>query len=268
MIKIYLLLFITFAAACIGAICGLGSGLLVKPTLAYLNIFSNPEITTFLSGCSVLAMTSYSIIKNIYNNKVSKNKTSNNLHPVMLLIISAALGGIIGKSLFHTIQHLISNFKMINIIQTLILLVLTIITLIYLHYRNKIKSLNLSNKFLEILVGIGLGLISGLIGVGGGPINLMALFLLFGMSNKRASINSLYIAFFSQLTSVSYSLFHGILTIVSAKFIFLMCIGGLLGGIVGRYLALKLSDETTNKILKALLWIIIIINIANLFKFS
>lgn len=268
MVKIALVLVITFVAACIGAICGLGSGLLVKPTLAYLNIFSNPEITTFLSGCSVLAMTSYSVIKNIYNTKISKNKPQDNLHPVMLLIVSAALGGIIGKNLFHTIQQLINNFKIINIIQTIILLILTVVTLIYLHYRGKIKSLNLSNKFLEILVGIGLGLISGLIGVGGGPINLMALFLLFGMSNKQASINSLYIAFFSQLTSVSYSLFHGVLAIVNAKFIFLMCIGGLLGGIVGRYLALKLSDQTTGKILKILLWTIVIINIGNLIKFS
>ncbi len=45
-----------------GAICGIGGGVIIKPTLDAFGVLSVSTIS-FLSGCTVLAMTCYSVIK-------------------------------------------------------------------------------------------------------------------------------------------------------------------------------------------------------------
>lgn len=51
---------VSFAASVVGAICGIGGGMIIKPTL---DIFGWVSVSTisFLSGCTVLAMSCYSV---------------------------------------------------------------------------------------------------------------------------------------------------------------------------------------------------------------
>lgn len=60
---IYLVyILISFLASVIGCICGIGGGVIIKPVMDAFHIYSVSTIS-FMSGCIVLAMTSYSFIK-------------------------------------------------------------------------------------------------------------------------------------------------------------------------------------------------------------
>ncbi|MBQ2105458.1 MAG: sulfite exporter TauE/SafE family protein, partial [Lachnospiraceae bacterium] len=59
---VFVLVFaICFLASVIGAICGIGGGVIIKPALDAFGIMDVSTIS-FLSGCTVLSMTTYSVI--------------------------------------------------------------------------------------------------------------------------------------------------------------------------------------------------------------
>ena len=53
---------ISFGASIVGSICGIGGGVIIKPVLDAFGVLSVSTIS-FLSGCTVLAMTCYSVIR-------------------------------------------------------------------------------------------------------------------------------------------------------------------------------------------------------------
>ena len=53
---------VSFCASVVGAICGIGGGVLIKPLLDAFGILSVASIS-FLSGCTVLSMSCYSVVK-------------------------------------------------------------------------------------------------------------------------------------------------------------------------------------------------------------
>ena len=59
---------VAFLASVIGAICGIGGGVIIKPVL---DMLSNDGASTinFMSGCTVLAMSLYSVGKELVSKK-------------------------------------------------------------------------------------------------------------------------------------------------------------------------------------------------------
>ena len=53
---------VSFCASVVGAICGIGGGVLIKPLLDAFGVLSVASIS-FLSGCTVLSMSCYSVVK-------------------------------------------------------------------------------------------------------------------------------------------------------------------------------------------------------------
>lgn len=82
---------ICFFASIIGAICGIGGGVIIKPVLDAFGVMDVATIS-FLSGCTVLSMTTYSVIK-------SKLSGSSNIEQKTGLPL--ALGAAVGLSLIH-----------------------------------------------------------------------------------------------------------------------------------------------------------------------
>ena len=58
---ILIVFLVCFLASVVGAVCGIGGGVIIKPTLDALGILDVSTIS-FLSGCTVLSMTSYSVL--------------------------------------------------------------------------------------------------------------------------------------------------------------------------------------------------------------
>lgn len=57
-----LVLLVSFFACTVGAICGIGGGIIIKPVLDATGVADVATIN-FLSGCTVLSMTLYSVLK-------------------------------------------------------------------------------------------------------------------------------------------------------------------------------------------------------------
>lgn len=259
---IYILFFIVcFGASIVGAICGIGGGVIIKPVLDAFG-FLDVAAISFLSGCTVLSMTTYS---------VWKSKTSGESHIDAVtgtpLAIGAAVGGILGKSLFSMIKAMSPDSNRVGAVQAACLLVVTVGTLVYTIYKERIQTYQTKNIVICLGIGVFLGILSSFLGIGGGPINLVVLFFFFSMTTKTAAENSLYIIFFSQIASLVSSIVTKSIPSVSIGVLLLMVIGGILGGICGRSLNKKIEEKTVDRLFIGLMVAMIVINIYNIYKF-
>ncbi len=256
-----LFLLISFGASIAGAICGIGGGVIIKPTLDAFGVLSVSAIS-FLSGCTVLAMTCYSVIKG----KMS-GESLVDMKTGTPLAIGAAIGGVVGKSMFQAVSSLFADKNMVGAVQAACLLIITLGTLIYTIKKDKINTHHVANPVICVLIGLVLGILSSFLGIGGGPINLVVLFFFFSMDTKAAAQNSLYIILFSQITGTLNSLVTGTVPEFSIWLLVLMVIGGILGGMSGRVINKRIDVKVVDKLFLFLMVAIIGINVYNIYQF-
>lgn len=253
---------ICFGASTVGAICGIGGGVIIKPVLDAFGVLPVSTIS-FLSGLTVLCMSSYSVIKmRIEKSNVVKRETG------LPLAIGAALGGVAGKALFVVIKASFSDPEMVGTVQAVCLAVVTVATLIYTLKKEKIKTKNVTSPVLSAVLGAALGIMSSFLGIGGGPINLVVLAYFFSMTAKVAASNSLYIIFFSQIASLLYSIFTKSVPDFSILTLAVMAAGGITGGILGRKFNKTIDDKVVDKLFVYCMAVIILICIYNIIRTS
>ena len=252
-------LIVSFLSSIVGAICGIGGGVVIKPVLDMLQLGAVSTIN-FLSGCTVLSMSLYSVGKSMIarDSKVA-------LSTGTPLAIGAAIGGVAGKELFGIIKGLFANGEMVGGVQAVALGLITVGTLLYTVNKAKISTRQITSKLFCVVVGLMLGIMSSFLGIGGGPINLVVLGYLFSMDSKTAAANSLYIILFSQLASLIATLISGVPEFRLLVLV-LMVAGGIGGGIVGRALNKKMDNRAVDKLFIALMVVIIGICIYNAFR--
>ena len=89
---------VSFLASTAGAICGIGGGVIIKPTLDLFQMASVSTIS-FLSGCTVLSMSLYSVGRGLLAHDSTVDfKTGTPL------ALGAAIGGVFGKQLFTAVK--------------------------------------------------------------------------------------------------------------------------------------------------------------------
>ena len=252
---------IGFGASVVGAICGIGGGVIIKPLLDAFHVLP-VETISFLSGCTVLAMSAYSVLAARRRGRSQVNETVG-----IPLALGAAVGGLLGKLLFHTVASLFSNADMVGAVQAACLFVITFGTLIYTVKKQSIATRQVKNRAVCLLIGLLLGLMSSFLGIGGGPINLVVLYYFFSMGTKEAAQNSLYIILYSQLASLLQSLVTGSIPSFPLLLLLVMVLGGLLGGKLGRKINEGIADETVSKLFIGLMLVIMGINLYNIYQF-
>ncbi|MBR6769889.1 MAG: sulfite exporter TauE/SafE family protein [Lachnospiraceae bacterium] len=257
----FIFLAVCFLASVIGAICGIGGGVIIKPVLDALGVMDVAAIS-FLSGCAVLAMTTYSVVKGrLAGDSKVEMKTA------IPIAAGAVLGGVLGKWMFSFLSSFSSDKNRIGAIQAACLIVITVGTLVYTLYKNRIKTYHVRTALVSGMIGIFLGLLSSFLGIGGGPINLVVLFFFFSMTTKTAAEYSLYIIFFSQIASLLTSLITRTVPDFQPVILILMAAGGILGGICGRSINRKIKEKTVDRLFIGLMAVIICINLYNFFRF-
>lgn len=257
----FIFFLVCFGASTIGAICGIGGGVIIKPLLDMFGILDVVTIS-FLSGCTVLAMTTYSVL----NSKMS-GKSQIKMQQGLPLALGAAAGGLLGKWLFSVLTAMSPDKNRVGAIQAACLLLVTVGTLIYTLNKQKIRTLQVTNRLACVFIGLMLGIMSSFLGIGGGPINLVVLFFFFSMTSKEAAENSLYIIFFSQIASILSTIFSGKIPDFTVWLLCCMVAGGVFGGICGRRINKKIQTELVDRLFIGLMIVIIIINIYNIVQF-
>lgn len=252
---------VSLCASVVGAICGIGGGVIIKPVLDIFGWASVSSIS-FLSGCTVLSMSFYSVCKSI-----ASHEKSVELKTGTALAIGAAVGGVVGKLLFLSVSSFFENQNSVGGVQAACLGVITIGTLFYTLYKSKINTYNVTSIFLCVIIGLLLGIMSSFLGIGGGPINLVVLYFFFSMNTKVAASNSLYIILFSQATSLIFTVVTKKVPEFSLNTLLLMVAGGICGGIIGRGVNKKIKSATVEKLFIGLMCVIIFICCYNVFHF-
>lgn len=256
---VMILLSVGFFASVIGAICGIGGGVVIKPVLDSIG-FAGADTISFLSGLTVLCMSGYNIIKSFLAKEKMDLKTGTPL------ALGAAIGGILGKQLFSIIKNNSANPSFVGGVQALSLAVATFLTLIYKLKSKDIKTKKVDSKPVCVIIGLLLGLMSSFMGIGGGPFNLAVLSYFFSMETKEAARSSLYIILVSQIFSLLTTLVTNSVPYYEPIWVIVMALSGIAGGIVGRNINKKISSETVNKLFIGFLFVIIGISIYNSIK--
>lgn len=252
---------VSFGASIVGAICGIGGGVIIKPVLDMFG-WASVSAISFFSGCTVLSMSCYSVGKSMLAHEKSVD-----LKTGTPLALGAACGGVAGKFLFSYVRSFFENQNTVGAVQAACLAVITVGTLLYTINKSKIKTYHVTNVAACVAIGGVLGVMSSFLGIGGGPINLVVLYFFFSMTTKVAASNSLYIILFSQIASLVSTLATRSVPEFSVVTLVLMVAGGICGGIVGRIVNKKIEAATVDKLFIGLMCVIIAISCFNVWQY-
>ncbi|MBQ8178063.1 MAG: sulfite exporter TauE/SafE family protein [Clostridia bacterium] len=237
-IVIYVL--ITLFATTIGAISGMGGGVIMKPSFDLVGEYNASEIA-IVTSCSVFTMSLVSVaLKFLGKKKAGEEK------PDYLIILFMALGSIVGGYVGNLVFSLITqnaSDAVVKITQNCVLITVMIFIIIYMNMAEKPKSLKLKSKIVAVVAGLFLGVISSFLGIGGGPMNVAVIIFLFGYGMKTASICSLAIIIFSQATKIITMTITGGFGIFNVPILIFVLIASVVGAFIGRFITKKVSDK-------------------------
>lgn len=252
---------ITFFACIIGTLCGMGGGIIIKPVLDATGVMSVATIT-FLSGCTVIFMSCWSVGKNIL-----KKESVLDLRNTSFLALGAAVGGLIGKQLYVMVASLFADQNTAGGVQACLLFAATFATLLYTIKKGRFHSKEIHSPLIGILIGLLLGIFGSFLGIGGGPFNVAVLCYFFSMPTKKATQNSLLIVLLSQLTStLKTAVFDGIPSLEPSILVGMILLG-ILGSEVGRRIHKRINNQQATFLLECAMVLIMCINLYNIIKF-
>lgn len=253
--------FVSLIASTIGAIAGIGGGVLIKPVMDSFQLLPIATIS-FLSGCTVLSMSLYSVTRAV----ISRDNYLQSQTAVPLGI-GAAIGGILGKELFKFFSEMFARPNTVGFIQSSCLLLVTLLTFIYTLYSARISTKQIQNPLLIVAIGLVMGILSAFLGIGGGPINLMVLGYFFSMDIKTSAQNSLMVILLSQIASLATTFITRTVPDFSAILLGLMILGGILGGMLGRMLNKHMSAKNVRVLYLVTMGFIILLSMKNMFGY-
>lgn len=259
---LYLFYFlICISATTLGAISGIGGGVIIKPVMDAVSGMSVSAIS-FLSGCTVLAMSIVSVLRGRGGDVLIELKRGT------LLALGGAAGGILGKWIFDVIKASFGNDGLLGMFQSVLMVILTLGVLVYVCNKEKIRTLDIKAPAVCAAIGLCLGMCSSFLGIGGGPINLAVLYFFFSMDTKTAALNSLYIILFSQTASFCSTAVQGRIPDFDLPVLILMAAGGILGGFAGRAFNKKMSAGQVDTLFRWMLVLITAISCYNAVSYA
>ncbi|GHV42645.1 UPF0721 transmembrane protein [Spirochaetia bacterium] len=260
-LQLLFFLLVAGIASTAGAISGIGGGIIIKPVLDAVSGYGVKEIS-FMSGCTVLAMSFVSLLRGKSGIRLDKRRGT-------ALASGAALGGMGGKFLFNAaLNSLGGTPALIGIIQSVILTFLTFLVFLYVQKKNRIVAKNIQNIFFCIGLGLILGTVSAFLGIGGGPINTMAISYFLSMDSKTVALHSLYTIFISQAASLLLEWGGKTAPTVSALYLAAMVSGGITGGLIGLRVMKTIGNDLIDRIFSVVLWVVMLLTAFNAIQFT
>lgn len=253
----FILFLIAVSASLFGALTGIGGGVIVKPVVDAAGLLSSAE-ANLLCGCMVLSMSLVSLIRN----RKSKKPPMKFITP---LALGAAAGGVSGNLLFGFVKKAVGNDQLVVLVQACVLLVLLVGAMLYSIFKKNIKTLHVKNIPVILLSGVLLGVLSAFLGIGGGPINLVLLYILFSLEVKEAAFGSLFVIAVSQTASLILTIATGVPSF-NAYDLTAMILGGVGGGIIGSAVLKRISVNKAETVYLVMIVVIIGVCIYNIVR--
>jgi len=254
-------LIISFVACLVGAICGIGGGVMVKPILDLFR-WTSVATVSFFTSCMVLAMTCWSVGRSI----IAKDNIIK-LKDITPIAVGGAVGGVIGSYIFNFIKNQFTNHDFVGSLQSALLMLVSIAILLYSVFKEKIKPHHLTDPFSHIIIGLVIGVASSFLGIGGGHINLVVLYFFFGMNSKEAAANSLYIILISKITQLVATAVTGNIPEFDWLSLNLMIFGAIAGSAVGRVISKRISNKGIDRLFNTLMVLVVLISGYNIWQY-
>lgn len=247
---------VIFIACTVGATVGLGGGVIIKPVLDSMG-FCTVDIVNFISSCAVFAMSISSIIRH----KIQKTKFDKKT--ALLVSLGAVLGGFLGNRIFNFALSVTGSDRIVTI-QAILIMVFVGFAVFYINKKNA-KTFHVTNPLGVIATGLMLGALNSFLGIGGGPINITVLFLMFSLLVKEGAVYSICVVFFCQLSNLLTLFFtNGFKPYKDYVFIVVLgLVAAVLGGLCGSTLNKKLSEKTVRVIFTCVMGLVFAINVYN-----
>ncbi|MCI8869657.1 MAG: sulfite exporter TauE/SafE family protein [Lawsonibacter sp.] len=252
---------VTFFACALGTVCGMGGGILIKPVLDAFGVMPVSAIT-FLSGCTVIAMSCWSV-----GRALAKGDSELEMKTTPLLAAGAALGGLAGRELFSRVAELFPDRDAAGGVQACLLLAATFATLLYTLNKDRVRSRQVRAPGVAAAIGVALGMLGAFLGIGGGPFNVAVLYCFFSMPAKKAAQNSLLIVLLSQLASTLKTVLADGAPALDPAILAGMVVLGILGSEAGRRVNRRIDNAQAARCLEAVMVLIMAINVYNIWKF-
>ncbi len=234
----YILYFtLTLVMATLFSMGGAGAGIAMIPILNFLGIELN---LAKMVGLFIGFTTTFTSSIMNFKRKVLDVKFA--LPLAITLLICAPIGAQLSKYVDK------------GVVKVLFALFLLTSATMMLFFKKKAKA-NLQTPFILAVTGIIIGLLSGLLGVGGGNM-LLPILVLFGYEPKKVAITVSFVVPFSAFTSfLSYASFVQIDWILLS----VTTIAAIMGGYIGNYLMhFKLTQTQIKKVIAIILYILAI----------
>lgn len=250
---------IVIFATTIGAIAGLGGGVIIKPLLDLLNMHDAQTIGV-LSAIAVFTMS----IVSTYKQSAAGAKFHMNI--VVFISFGSILGGFLGEALLNYIATMLNNDAVLKFVQAGCLLATLLLVLVYAVKKDRWKTMKIRNNVVITLVGLVLGVVSVFLGIGGGPLNIAALSLFFSFDMKEAVIYSIATIFFAQLSKLIQVFFTNQFAPYDPILIGCICIAAVLGGYIGTKINQRLSTKKVERVYMVTLGGLILLSLYNMVK--
>ncbi len=234
---IIIVFLIAFFASIIGAMAGIGGGVIIKPLFDALHLFP-PEQIGIYSSVTVFAMAVASLLQTLFK------KVKIDFLLGLKIFVGATIGGFIGSSLLGLLSSIITNASYVTAIQSTTLIIFLILSICLVKYRENLNIAVFNKSILPVFIGVLLGSIASFLSIGGGPINVAFIAVLLGFEIKEAVLYSILTIFFSQASNLTLAVINGNFSGIDPFILTLAVIGGVSGGLIGTKIGSKMNHKT------------------------
>lgn len=230
---------IAIGATTVGSLTGMGGGVIIKPVLDVLGTYDAAAIGV-LSSITVFSMSSVSIGKQI------TSKTPIPYKIAVPLAVGSVAGGQLGQGMLSALTAGLPNAR-VTAVQNVILGLLILLVYWYMRHKQNIPSGHFDRLFPALLVGIFLGVCSSFLGIGGGPINVALIILLFSYDTKTAAVCSLITILFAQISKLWAVAVGTGFSAYDLSMAPAMVAGAVAGGFIGAALSKKFPERAVER---------------------
>lgn len=223
----------------LGAIAGLGGGVIIKPLLDLLGVHDATSIGIY-SSMAVFTMCVVSLAKQ------AKSGFSFDGKAIASISSGSLVGGLLGETVFGTLTASLDN-HMVKAVQAGLLALTLVLILVYTLRQDAMPSLKVTSPLAIFGAGLLLGAISVFLGIGGGPLNVACMSLLFSFGMKESVVYSLATIFFSQLSKLGLNALSGTLFAVDLSYLPAVVIPAVVGGLMGTAANQRMSDAAVRR---------------------
>ncbi|MGU3342561.1 sulfite exporter TauE/SafE family protein [Staphylococcus succinus] len=229
----------------ISGLVGIGGAIIIYPAILLLPpLFGAPAYSVYIASGLTSSQVFFSTLGGSF-----KARKKVGFSPKLVMNMG---GGMVIGSVFGAILASLLNATFINTIY----IIIAIIALLLMFIKVKASFQDIKfNSILLILVGFGIGVLSGIIGAGGAFIIIPVLLVLFKLPMDAVVTNSIVIAFISSIGSFIIKLIQGYIPLESA---ILLIIGSMIFAPIGLKIGSKLPDTIQKGIVSILITIAII----------